>query len=46
MSEVFCDFLLHLGAGVVMKVLAIWQVLVLGSDEAFLPANQNEHQNI
>ena len=29
-----------------MKVLVVWQVLVLGSGISFLSANQNENQNI
>ena len=30
----------------VVKVLVVWQVLVLGSGVSFLSANQNENQNI
>ena len=29
-----------------VKALAVWQVVVLGSDESFLSANQNENQNM
>ena len=32
--------------GAVVKVLVVWQVLVLGSDKSFLFANQNEDQTI
>ena len=36
MAQGFCGFLLHLGGGrAVVKVLTIWQMLVMGSDESF-----------
>ena len=40
------SFFSWLVVGDVVKVLAVWQVLVPGSDEPFLSANQNENQNI
>ena len=32
------------GIEVVMKVMVLWQVVVLGSDESFLSDKQNENQ--
>ena len=39
--------LLLVMVGAAVKVLALWQVLVLGLEESFfVSANQNENQNI
>ena len=45
MTQRCCGSLLCLGGGRgVVKVLAVWQVVVLSSDVSFLSTNQNDNQ--
>ena len=44
MTQGFCGFLVLLfGVGAMVKVLVVWLMVMLGSDDSFLSANQNKN---